>query len=101
MRPKREKPRVFKDEQICRAAAETLALALATLDDEAWLDVELVSVAPAPNASRLAITLKLPDSADPTAFEAKLERVGGYLRAELAAALERRRVPLLSFRFIG
>lgn len=101
MRPKREKPRVFKDDQICTAAAETLALALATLDDEAWLDVELVSVAPAPDASRLAVTLKLPDAADPAVYVEKIERVGGYLRAELASALERRRVPLLSFRFLG
>lgn len=89
-----------RERQLCREAREALGLALAGLSDAVWLDVELIAVEPAPDASRLAVVLALADDVDADVVTRKLERVGGYLRAELAAAIQRKRVPLLTFRLV-
>lgn len=73
-------------------------MALACLSYEPWLDVELVDVQPAPNASRLAVTLRAPSDWTAAALLEELEKVQGYLRAEVAGAIDRKRAPTLIFR---
>jgi ribosome-binding factor A len=87
-----------KERQLCREAFEAIGLALATLEDPAWADVTLIDVEPAPDASRLAVVVSAGDGVEPQALLDKLERIGGYLRSELAAAIQRKRVPALTFR---
>ncbi|MFO0614929.1 MAG: ribosome-binding factor A [Polyangiaceae bacterium] len=87
-----------REQQLCREAFEAIGFALASLDDATWLDVTVVSVEPAPDASRLAVRVRVGESLDTEAVLEKLERIGGYLRAELALAIQRKRVPALTFR---
>lgn len=87
-----------KERQLCREAFEAIGLALATLDDATWLDIELVAVEPAPDASRLAVVVRSSGTMAADDLERKLEHIAGYLRSELASALQRKRVPGLTFR---
>ncbi|NUP10490.1 MAG: ribosome-binding factor A [Polyangiaceae bacterium] len=87
-----------KERQLCKEAFEVLGLALSSLEDESFFDVELVGVEPAPDASRLAVVVRAPEGIDPAELLGKLERISGYLRRELAAALHRKRIPSVTFR---
>jgi ribosome-binding factor A len=102
-----------KTQQLCAAAARALALALAGLGDEALRDLTVASVEPAPDDSRLLVTL-VPSGPPPGPAAAAapggppppgaartlaaLEKARGRLRAELAAAICRKRAPHLAFR---
>jgi ribosome-binding factor A len=90
-----------RERQLCREAFEAIGLALATLNDEAWSDVELVAVEPAPDASRLAVVVRASGATPPALVEQKLEQISGYLRSELASAIHRKRVPSLSYRVLS
>src|SRR5688500_13263684 len=91
--------RGHKDLQVCRQVYDALAFALAELDDPLIDDLILAHVTPAPNASRLQVTL-VPSRADLDAAEAllRLADVADDLREEVAAEVTRRRVPELVFR---
>ncbi len=61
----------------------------------------VASVVPAPNASRLLVTVCLPEDLqgrDPAQVLERLNHARGRLRSEVAAAIHRKRVPELSFR---
>lgn len=93
-----EASRLRKDRQLCKEAFRTLSLAFAELAvrDRLLAEVELCAVDPAPDASRLRLTLR--GAGDLAAIEGQLERLRGYrgvLRSALAAALHRKRVPQL------
>jgi ribosome-binding factor A len=84
--------------QLCREAERTLAVALGSCADAALRELTLVAVEPAPDAARLCATVAPgAPGADLADLQARLERVRGSLRAELAQALQRKRTPELTF----
>jgi ribosome-binding factor A len=87
--------------QLCREAARALGHALAwEMGDDLLSQLQVESVVPAPDSSRLLVLVSLP--ARPGTITAdqvreRLRRVTGRLRAEVAAAVCRRKVPELAF----
>jgi len=83
---------------VCRQVFDALTYALAELDDRVIDELVLVSVTPAPNASRVQVNL-VPAHAgvDREAARARLAQVAADLREEVAAELTRKRVPELVF----
>ena len=92
-----------KGRQLGRQVAETLDALLAGETRDACLrDLIVVSAVPAPDASRLLVTVAPRDSGSPTPPAEVLERLGkasGWLRAEVASAVTRKRAPSLAFRY--
>jgi ribosome-binding factor A len=87
--------------QLCGQVARTLAGVLAECGDEVLRVLEVESVTPAPNASRLLVTARLGLAAGGIPAEIARQRLAnahGRLRAEVAAAVHRRRAPDLLFR---
>lgn len=89
-----------KERQLCRQAREALSEALATLDDGVLMDVWVAAVEPAPDGSRLAVIVQAPRDAPLDEVRARLDRVAGYLRAEVAGAIHRKRAPTLVFQVL-
>jgi ribosome-binding factor A len=88
-----------KDRQVCRQVFEALGLALADLDDPLIDDLVLVSVDPAPDASRVAVTFEAARAdLDLDAARARLDELLPELRAEVASEVHRKRAPELLFR---
>jgi ribosome-binding factor A len=94
-----------KTGQLCRQVAETLNLVLGSqFDDPELINLQVAAVSPAPDSSRLLVTVVYDGalyqelSQD---LQARLVRVAGRLRAEVAASITRKRAPQLSFRVIG
>jgi ribosome-binding factor A len=94
-----------KAKQLCRQVAETLDLVLSgDCRDEVLQALHVVSVEPAPNSTRLLVTVgaDLPTGElDRPAIMALLDRHTGRLRAEVAASIHRKRVPTLAFHVVG
>ncbi len=94
-----------KAKQLCRQVAETLDLVLSgDCRDELLQSLHVISVLPAPNSSRLLVTVSanLPIEAfDRQEIQELLERQTGRLRVEIAASINRKRVPSLVFHVIG
>ena len=86
-----------KERQLCRQVQEALGEALSSLDDSVLTDVWIDGVEPAPDASRLAVLLRVSRDVDPERVKERLGRVSGYLRTEVAQAISRKRVPTLVF----
>lgn len=89
-----------KERQLCRQVQEAVGEALATVDDDVLLDVWVAGVTPAPDASRLAVLIRLPEGANPDLVKERLARVSGYLRTEVAQAITRKRAPTLAFELL-
>ena len=92
--------RGHKDLQVCRQVYDALAYALAELDDPLIDDLVLASVTPAPNAARVQVTLVPSHESGFDSEEAltRLREFAADLREEVAAEVNRRRVPELVFR---
>ena len=93
-----------KAKQLCRQVADTLDLVLGDCHDERLQALHVISVVPAPNSSRLLVTVStdLPgDEFDPQEILELLEQQTGRLRGEVAAAINRKRVPALAFLVVG
>ena len=88
--------------QLCRQVREALSDALASVCDDPLLrELNVISVEPAPNATRLQVTLELTAGvAEPGEVAPHLERAAGLLRCEVAAAIHRKKVPELAFRVV-
>ena len=88
--------------QLCRQVAETLDEVLADCGDGVLRGLRVASVTPFPNGSRLLVTLAPIDGRlAPQSSEVVMEHLNtasGHLRYQTAAALTRRRVPLLLYR---
>jgi len=72
--------------------------------DELLQSLHVISVVPAPNSSRLLVTVSadLPiEEFDPQKILELLERHTGRLRCEVAASISRKRVPSLAFHVVG
>lgn len=87
-----------KERQLCRQVQEAVSDALAGVEDDVLLDVWVSSVEPAPDAGRLAIILEAPSRVSPDEVLERLDKIAGFLRAEVASAITRKRVPTLTFR---
>ena len=88
--------------QLCSQVAETLAYGLSSGGaDESLSRVQVLSIAPAPHAGRLLVTVgPLPsERPDPAVVLEALQQAAPALRTTVAAAITRRRAPLLTFRF--
>jgi len=87
--------------QLCRQVERTLNYILAgECDDDLLRDFSVVSVEPAPDASRMLVTVSpnLRGSYDLAEVLEHLERASGMLRTFVAAAIHRKRAPELAFR---
>jgi ribosome-binding factor A len=90
-----------KARQLGRQVAETLDVVLAAQGDDLLRGLRVVSVVPAPDSTRLLVTVTPLPSAeplDPARILLQLERASGQLRCEVAAAITRRRAPTLTYR---
>jgi len=89
--------------QLCHQISQTLDEVFADCRDDVLRSLHVVAVQPAPDASRLLVTV-VPDGGfsaegpDPAAIVGQLARASGHLRAEVANAITRKRTPLLSYR---
>jgi ribosome-binding factor A len=97
-----------KARQLCRQVAETVDQVLAgETADELLAELQVESVVPAPDASRLLVTLRAATGEVGIDAEARLEleqRLAahrGRLRCAVAAAITRRKAPNLEFRIVG
>jgi ribosome-binding factor A len=89
-----------KARQLCRQVAEALQAALADCRDEVLSGLLVTSVTPAPHAGRLRASVAAAPSAevrDTAIVQERLTRAAGLLRAEVAAAIHRRKTPELVF----
>jgi ribosome-binding factor A len=89
--------------QLCRQVAETLDEVLADCGDEILRGLRVTSAVPYPDASRLLVTVapvdgRLAPASGPSVVIEHLERASGHLRFEIAAAVTRKRAPLLLYR---
>jgi ribosome-binding factor A len=83
--------------------AETLDTVLADCGDGVLRGLRVATVVPYPNASRLLVSVapvdgRLAPNAGPKVVMEHLEHASGHLRYEIAAAVTRKRAPLLHFR---
>jgi ribosome-binding factor A len=92
-----------KVQQVCREVERTLSYAFGECADELVRDLVVVAVEPAPDGSRLMVSL-CPSSGklavDIGELLARVQEVRGFLRREIAAALQRKRTPELAFRIV-
>ncbi len=97
-RETRHHPR-YKDSQLCAQVADLLGAALASVDDLDVARLLVVSVVPAPDTTRLLVTVCSPSGSPPIADDltARLGRLKGHLRAEVAWGITRKRAPDLAF----
>ena len=97
---KRDKAR-RKSKQLCRQVQKTLDLVFSgETRDELLGDLRIVSVTSSEDSSALLVTVVAdvpPDCFDRTQIEARLAKLSGRLRSEVAGAITRKRTPLLIF----
>ncbi len=87
-----------KTMQLCRQVGETLDGVLASLDDDILRVLQVESVAPAPDASRMLVTLRpVAGMVDPVKAMERLGELAGQMRTEVASAITRRKCPSLMF----
>lgn len=89
--------------QLARQVAETLDEVLADCGDEILRGLRVTTVAPYPDASRLMVTVapvdgQLAPATGPNDVIEHLGRANGHLRYEIAAAVTRKRTPILLYR---
>jgi len=88
-----------KVQQICKEVERTVACTVAACEDPLIGELMVVAVEPAPDASRLMVSLCAPRAGLSAAdLLERLDRIKGLLRQEVAAALQRKRTPELCFR---
>ncbi len=84
--------------QLCAQVARTLSGAFAECGDDVLRDLVIESVTPAPNASRLLVTVRRTVPVETAVVLEHLQRARAKLRTEAAAAINRRRASDLLFR---
>jgi ribosome-binding factor A len=89
-----------KAQQLCRQARDALHGALAACGDAAVQAAAVLAVEPAPHTGRLRVLVGAPADVGRAAVEAALARAAGYLRADVASAINRRHAPELVFEVI-
>ncbi len=88
--------------QLCHQVAETLEDVLADCGDAVLQGLRVLDVEPAPDASRLLVTVAADDlpreDFDRHRVHDHLARASGHLRSEVATAITRKRTPVLVYR---
>jgi ribosome-binding factor A len=88
--------------QLCHQVAETLEEVLADCGDAVLQDLRVLDVEPAPDASRLLVTVAVDGwprrDVDPSRVYNHLARAAGHLRGEVAGAITRKKAPVLVYR---
>lgn len=95
------RPTGRKSRQLCAQVAESLSLAMAaTAGDDIVAGMTVLAVEPAPDTSRMLVTVAPPkgEDLDPGEIVARLDQAAPRLRAEVAQSITRRRAPSLAFR---
>ena len=96
---------ITTSQRLCHQVAETLDQVLSgEIADNLLQCLHIVSVRPAPDASRLLVTLHADckrEEFDRDLLEDRLAASKGRLRCEVAAAITRRKAPSLIFNLIG
>src|SRR3954469_605277 len=98
----RERKPARKTQQLCSQVADTLGDLLAGHGgDDVLRSLFVVSVVPAPDASRLLVTVgAMPgEGLDPVRVIEQLDRASARLRCGVAAAITRKRAPTLVYRY--
>lgn len=102
---RRDQKQDRKSRQLCRQVARTLELVFSgEFDDEALRCLRVLSVGPAPDSSRLLVTIcaEVPEERfDREMILGLLNGRLGRLRSEVAASITRKRVPNLVFHVTG
>ena len=90
--------------QLCRQVSDTLNYVLSgDTGDDVLRGLYVESVDPAPDSSRLLVSvapLDRNDDTPATAYLTKLAALSGRLRSEVAASISRRKTPELTFRVV-
>jgi len=94
-----------KTYQVCKQAEKTLNLVLAgESTDPVLRELFVCAVEPNPNSTHLLVIVEANEAVAPLneneVLEA-LQRAGGRLRSALATALNRKRTPQISFRYVS
>jgi ribosome-binding factor A len=101
---KRDKAR-HKSKQLCRQVEKTLDLVFSgETRDELLGALRIVSVTSSADSSALLVTVVAdvpPNFFDRAQTEARLAKMSGRLRSEVAGAITRKRTPLLVFHVLG
>ena len=101
----RHKRADHKTRQLCRQVFRALSGGLAgEASDDILLALAVHSVVPAPDASRLLVNVYVaapPPHPAREVIHERLNRAAGRLRAEVAAAIVRKRAPELSFNLLA
>ena len=98
------KPGRHKARQLARQVAEVLdGLLVGSTADPVLGSLIVVAVDPAPDAATLRVTVARGDSSEPippALILAHLARASGWLRSEVAAAITRKKAPVLVYRVV-
>ena len=91
-----------KTQQLCEQVSQTLQQVLGEAADTRLQALQVVEVAPAPDAAQLLVLLAPMAGCDFDLMEteAALGRAASWLRSEVAAAIHRKRAPSLVFRVL-
>lgn len=93
-----------KAHQLCRQVMETINYLLAgDLCDVRLHQIMVDSVMPAPDASRLLVSVRLTDvhpDSDLLEIQAALQGASGLIRCEVAGVIQRKKAPELVFQLI-
>lgn len=85
-----------KTMQVCTRVMQTLCSVFGSeVEDVRLSELVIVAVEPAPDASRLAVTCLTKGNIESATLA--LDRARGFLRSEIAHALQRKRAPELCF----
>jgi ribosome-binding factor A len=91
-----------KVQQLCKEVARTVGYALPACRDPQLRGLVVLEVLPAPDGSRLEVLLypTSPEALDVALLHERLSWARGFLRAEVARALQRKRTPELVYRIL-
>lgn len=90
-----------KDLQLCAQVQDNLYWVLgAQVGDETLAFLQVLAVEPMPDASRLLVTVSAPADMSLETASGRLQDAGKAIRAEVAAAINRRKAPELLFRVV-
>lgn len=103
-KPARSRRDSRKDWQLCRQVFETLNYVLSgDSHDDVLRSLLVAEVSPAPDATRLLVTIQpldVGEGPDPVLILHRLQQAVGRLRAEVGRSISRRKVPELVFRVV-
>jgi ribosome-binding factor A len=85
--------------QLCAQVMDSLNLTLSTLGNDSLRGLYVEAVVPAPDSSQLLVTVVPTDTNDCKKVLEELLGASGKLRSEIAASINRKRVPQLKFTF--